>query len=75
MSVRKKARMGRPPLPKGTAKASMFCIRLSPSEREAIERAAAANDLTVSEWARKMLLANANTDEGVEHVDSDRHEA
>jgi hypothetical protein len=51
--------MGRPPLPKGKVKAAMFCIRLSPDEREAIERAAQKADERASEWARRILLSAA----------------
>ena len=48
---------GRPPLPKGNAKAGTLRVRVTPDELRAIEAAAKANDKTVSEWIRSMLRA------------------
>ena len=48
---------GRPPLPKGNAKAVMLRVRVTPNERAAIETAARAKDQTVSEWLRSKLPA------------------
>ena len=48
---------GRPPLPKGNAKAVMLRVRVTPNERLAIESAAKAKDQTSSEWIRSTLLA------------------
>ncbi len=43
---------GRPRLPKGNAKAGMLRVRTTPDELAAIERAAKANNQTISEWIR-----------------------
>jgi hypothetical protein len=48
---------GRPPLPKGNAKVVMLRVRVTPNEREAIEKAAKAKNQTVSEWLRGNLPA------------------
>jgi uncharacterized protein (DUF1778 family) len=55
MPKRKKA--GRPPLPKGDAKAGMLRVRVTSEELQAIERAAKAKKQTVSEWIRSTLNA------------------
>lgn len=59
MSRRGKPKLGRPPLPKGETKATIFSIRLSPEERAAIEAKATADGLKASEWARRILLEAA----------------
>ncbi len=57
MSARKaKVRMGRPPLPAGEVRASTFSIRILPTERAAIERAAEREEISASEWARRVLV-------------------
>ena len=48
---------GRPSLPKGDAKAVMLRVRVTPTERAAIEKAAKAKTQTVSEWLRGNLPA------------------
>lgn len=48
---------GRPPLPKGNAKAVMLRVRVTPDERAAIGKAAKAKNQTVSEWLRGNLTA------------------
>lgn len=53
----KPRKAGRPPLPKGNAKVVMLRVRVTPSERDAIETAAKASDQTVSEWLRSKLPA------------------
>lgn len=55
----KKSKMGRPKLPKGEAK-KVFPIRLSDSERRAVEDAAKRAGLRPSEWARNVMLGAAN---------------
>ena len=50
---------GRPKLPKGE-KREVFALRLSPAERDAIERAAHVAGLGPSEWARKVLTEAVN---------------
>jgi NAD(P)-dependent dehydrogenase (short-subunit alcohol dehydrogenase family) len=46
---------GRPPLPKGNAKAVMLRVRVTPDERLAIEKAAKASKQTASQWVRALL--------------------
>jgi len=58
--------MGRPPLPKGSAKATLLSVRFTAEERAAINAAAERAALTVSDWARRVLLDNAAE---VSHVD------
>jgi predicted HicB family RNase H-like nuclease len=48
---------GRPPLPKGHAKAGTLRVRVTPDELEAIETAANAKKQSVSEWIRSTLSA------------------
>jgi hypothetical protein len=47
--------MARPKKPEGQARTNTLRIRLTPAEREAIERAVPPG-LEVSSWARAMLL-------------------
>jgi hypothetical protein len=54
---KKPSRAGRPPLPKGNAKAVMLRVRVTADERLAIETAAKASSQTASEWIRGKLLA------------------
>jgi predicted HicB family RNase H-like nuclease len=49
-------KMGRPRFPKGKARGAIFAVRLSPVEREAIEKAAEQEKMSASEWARRVLL-------------------
>ena len=53
----KKAKAGRPKLPKGEAKAGTLRVRVMPEELRAIELAAKAKKQTVSEWIRSTLNA------------------
>ena len=54
----KKARKaGRPPLPKGQAKAGTLRVRVTPDELRTIETKAKATKQTVSEWIRSTLNA------------------
>ena len=53
----KKPKVGRPPLPKGNAKAVMLRVRITPDERTAIEKLAKAKGQTASEWIRSTLNA------------------
>jgi uncharacterized protein (DUF1778 family) len=48
---------GRPPLPKGSAKAAGLRVRVTPDELGLIEAAAKANGQTRSEFIRGKLLA------------------
>jgi hypothetical protein len=53
----KKPKPGRPPLPKGSAKAGTLRVRVTPDELRSIETAAKANSQTMSEFIRGKLLA------------------
>ena len=54
---KKPSKPGRPPLPKGSAKAGTLRVRVTPDELRVIETAAKANGQTMSEWIRGKLLA------------------
>lgn len=47
---------GRPALAKGEGKAAIFSVRLSPEEREQVEKAGLAMGLKASAWARLVLI-------------------
>jgi predicted HicB family RNase H-like nuclease len=49
-------RIGRPPVPKKLAKATLLSVRFTESERAEIERAAKRDGVGLSEWARRTLL-------------------
>ena len=53
----KPKKAGRPPLPKGNARAVMLRVRVTIDERLAIETVAKANSQTASEWIRSTLAA------------------
>ena len=53
----KPRKAGRPPLPKGNAKAVMLRVRVTADERAAIEAAAKANNQKAAEWIRGTLAA------------------
>jgi predicted HicB family RNase H-like nuclease len=53
----KTKKAGRPPLPKGSAKAGTLRVRVTPDELKAIESAAKTKKQTVSEWIRSTLNA------------------
>ena len=53
----KKAKMGRPKLPRGEAMGRVIQVRLTAQDERAIEAAAKANDQTVSEWVRGTIHA------------------
>ncbi len=57
MSKPKTKRAGRPPLPKGHAKAGTLRVRVTPVELRGIESAAKAKKQSVSEWIRSTLNA------------------
>lgn len=52
-----KAKIGRPPKPKGEAKSEVLTLRLTATERKAAEAAAKKASLAVSEWARRVIAA------------------
>jgi len=51
----KKAKVGRPPLPKGEAKGVVLQSRIQPAEREKYRKAAKAAGLDLSTWVRETL--------------------
>jgi len=58
MAKQKRAKKaGRPPLPKGHAKAGMLRVRVTPEELSAIESTAKRSKQTVSQWIRNTLSA------------------
>ena len=54
---KKPNKAGRPPLPKGSAKAGGLRVRVTPDELWAIKTAAKASNQTVSQWIRSKLAA------------------
>ena len=58
MTIKKNKRMGRPPLPEGEAR-SVFSVRFSTSEKDAVKKAAQKAGEPVTQWARNTLLAAA----------------
>lgn len=55
--MKRKRKAGRPPLPKGAAKAGMLRVRVTGEELRAIEARAKAEKQSVSEWIRSTLNA------------------
>ena len=55
-----RARMGRPPLPKGEAREDVFTLRLNDEERRKLEVTARRAGKPVTQWAREVLLAATN---------------
>jgi hypothetical protein len=53
----KPRKVGRPKLPKGEAKGRIVPVRFSADDLKAIEAAARAKKLTLSEWIRSTLEA------------------
>jgi hypothetical protein len=54
---RKNPKPGRPKLPKGEAKGKIVPIRFTKAEAKRLTEAAKANNLTLSEWIRRAVLA------------------
>jgi hypothetical protein len=57
----KKTKMGRPPMPKGTAKGVLFAVRLAANEAEKIQSAIRKSGLEKPEWARNALISAAQS--------------
>jgi hypothetical protein len=55
MAVKKKAKRGRPPKPKGETLGNPTPIRFQGEELKLFEKQANAEGLTLSEWVRKTL--------------------
>ena len=51
----KKAKVGRPPLAKGEAKAIVLQSRIQPAEKAAYQRAAKSAGIDLSTWVRQTL--------------------
>lgn len=60
MAQQKKAKMGRPKLPKGEAKGRIVPVRFRADDLKAMEAAAKAAKQTVSEWVRSTIHATLN---------------
>jgi predicted HicB family RNase H-like nuclease len=58
--AQKKAKIGRPKLPKGEAKGRIVPVRFAPDDLKAIAAQAKASKQTVSEWIRSTLRTAAN---------------
>jgi hypothetical protein len=52
--------MGRPPVPKKLEKRALLSVRFSGDERRLLERMAETAGLSISEWARRILLSAAH---------------
>ena len=57
---KKEVKVGRPPLPKGEAKAIVLQSRVQPAEKTAYQRAAKAKGVDLSTWIRQTLNAALN---------------
>jgi uncharacterized protein (DUF1778 family) len=57
LAQQKKAKIGRPKLPKGQAKGRIVPVRFTADDLRAIAAAAKANGQTVSEWVRSTIHA------------------
>jgi hypothetical protein len=55
-----KNKMGRPKMPKGTAKAVLFAVRIAANEADKIQHAIKKSGLTKPDWARNALIHAAN---------------
>jgi hypothetical protein len=54
-----KTKMGRPKMPKGTAKAVLFAVKIAATEAEKIQTAIKKSGLTKPDWARNALITAA----------------
>lgn len=57
---KKETKVGRPPLPKGEAKAIVLQSRVQPAEKAAYQKAAKAKGVDLSTWVRQTLNAALN---------------
>ena len=56
--AQKKAKIGRPKLPKGEAKGRIVPVRFTGDDLKAMEHAARASKVTISEWIRSTIHAS-----------------
>jgi len=52
--------MGRPKMPRGTAKAVLFAVKIAANEADRIQRAIDKSGLKKPDWARNALLNAVN---------------
>ena len=57
--MKKKPKMGRPPMPNGTAKGILFAFRIAKIEADKIQQAIKRSGMEKPEWARRALLSAA----------------
>lgn len=57
--MKKQPKMGRPPMPKGTAKGVLFAVRVAQIEADKIYQAIKKSGVPKPEWARRALLTAA----------------
>jgi hypothetical protein len=60
LAQQKKAKMGRPKLPKGEHKGRIVPVRFRAEDLKAMEAAAKAKNQTISEWVRSTIHATLN---------------
>jgi len=53
----KAPKIGRPKLPKKLAKGALLSVRFTAEERRVLDAAAERDGLSLSQWARKTMLA------------------
>jgi hypothetical protein len=58
LAQQKKAKVGRPKMPKGEAKGRIVPVRFTADDLKAVAMAAKANKQTVSEWIRSTIHAS-----------------
>jgi uncharacterized protein (DUF1778 family) len=58
--MRKKPKLGRPRLPPGENRGKALNVRFRPEERARLDAAAEAAGERLSDWARRVLLAEAD---------------
>ncbi|MGD0207608.1 MAG: hypothetical protein ABSC89_08390 [Verrucomicrobiota bacterium] len=56
-----KPKMGRPKMPKGTAKGVLFAVRVAANEANKIQTAIKKSGLTKPDWARNALIHAATS--------------
>lgn len=56
-----KTKLGRPKMPKGTAKAVLFAVKIAKIEADKIQEAIKRSGMEKAEWARRALLTAAET--------------
>jgi hypothetical protein len=57
LAQQKKAKVGRPKMPKGEAKGRIVPVRFTADDLKAMAQAARASKVTISEWIRSTIHA------------------